>query len=320
MYQMSSVKTVISKVEKSLSVKQKLIIGGAIILSFGLLTQAAFEGSTDPIYNSVMITNTAGNSGGTGVVLSSSVTTSTILTNAHVCHLVAKSGGLVRSSDKQFMVTHTKSSLEHDLCLIQVNGNFNTSTEIASTEPVSFYAKAIIAGHPNLYPTVVTSGHFSGNQVIQVMTGLRDCTEDERNGPLGLICVITGGKIPVVRSFESTLVTATIMAGSSGSAVYDESGKLAGLVFAGQGDLSYAFIVPYTAVKRFLDVEQFDIAYTAVDNNLDITNLLRSRPTRSTAEDKAFDSLDRLCKNNDKSNEAVNVICENTASDMLWRK
>lgn len=315
---MSKIKTIISKVEKTLTVTEKLIIGAAVALSLGLLSYVALDGEADPIYNSVMITNTRGNSGGTGVVLSSSESTSTILTNAHVCGLVAKNGGLVKSNTKQFMVTHTKISKEHDLCLIEVNGNFNTSTTLASSEPISYYAKAVIAGHPNLFPTVVTSGHFSGNQVIQVMTGFRDCTEEDMQGPLKIICFYTNGKMPTIRSYESTLVTATIMAGSSGSAVYNESGKLAGLVFAGQGDLSYAFIVPYTAVKRFLEVEQQTLTYQPVDNTVDVSSLILRRSI--DAEEQVTSGIDKLCKSYDKTNEALRVLCENSANDMLWRR
>jgi V8-like Glu-specific endopeptidase len=44
------------------------------------------------------------------------------------------------------------------------------------------------------------------------------------------------GGIPDIMQYDSTLVTATIMPGSSGSGVYNENKELAGVVFAGRAN------------------------------------------------------------------------------------
>ncbi len=217
------------------------------------------------------------------------------------------------------MVAKTKASREHDLCLIQVNGDLHANTTVASSNPVEFYERATIAGHPNLLPTVVTSGHFSGKQIIQVLTGFRACTAEDMADPtLGFICLITRGKLPEVRSYEAVLVTATIMAGSSGSAVYNEGGELAGLAFAGSGALSYAYIVPFAAVKRFLDTEQFSLDFKSVNNVLDIASLLKNKSV--DVENATLEALEQACRNNDKKNSLLNTICRDYDSDMIWRE
>ena len=45
------------------------------------------------------------------------------------------------------------------------------------------------------------------------------------------------------------------MPGSSGSAIYNEKGEISALVFAGQGDLGYAFAVPVEYIYAFLGTE-----------------------------------------------------------------
>lgn len=202
----------------------------------------------------VMITNLAERSGGTGVVLSSSSTGSTVLTNAHVCGL-AKSGAVVKSGWKRGFVSSYKVSQIHDLCLIETSTDFGTQTSIASNPP-RVSSQAAVSGHPRLAPVIVTRGSFGNHQLVTVMTGVRPCTEDDvTKDPLnGIICSFLGG-FPIIRTYEAQFIGATIQAGNSGSAVYNEQGEIAGLVFAGSGDLSYAEIVPQEYVYNFIKYE-----------------------------------------------------------------
>lgn len=202
---------------------------------------------------SVMITNYEQSSGGTGVILRSTSTKSYILTNAHVCGVI-EHGGLVQSERVKASVVNYKVSENHDLCLITANADFQASTVVASTPPSS-HSEASVVGHPILLPNIITRGNFSNHLMIPVMYGFRKCTEEDvKNGENIILCAILGG-IPQIKVFEAQSVGATIMPGSSGSAVFNTSGEIAGLVFAGQGELSYGFIVPQEYVYDFVNNE-----------------------------------------------------------------
>lgn len=201
----------------------------------------------------VKIMNRAQTGAGTGVVIYSSPGFSKILTNAHVCRILDSGGTVVSRDVSSYVLSYTISNL-HDLCLITVSDDFNVSTQIAEVSP-SFLDEATISGHPHAFPLVVTKGHFSDSQYIQILEGFRDCTEAEKINPdTGLFCALMG-HLPIVAVKKARLVSATIMAGSSGSGVYNADGELAGLVFAGSEGLSYAFIVPLEYIQTFLTVE-----------------------------------------------------------------
>lgn len=202
---------------------------------------------------SAMITNMASNSGGTGVVYQSTNSESKILTNAHVCGVV-KNGGLVSTNKHLAMVSSYKVSQLHDLCMISVRENLGINTEVASSAP-ELYSPAIISGHPALLPTLITKGHFSEKEIINVMIGMKKCEkEDFENPDYGPLCMFLGF-LPKVRTYRAQVVSPTIMPGSSGSAVFNDSGRISGLVFAGQGELGYGHIVPWEYVYYFVNEE-----------------------------------------------------------------
>ena len=206
---------------------------------------------------SAMITRPDGRSGGSGVVISSRRNESKILTNGHVCHILTN-GGLVKSGHKTAMVKYFQLSNVHDLCLVTVNANFRVNTKLADAEPEAF-DEAIVSGFPYLLPNIITKGHFSNKLSISVLTGIRPCTPAEFSDPLvGAFCLILGG-MPIIKNYESVVISATIQPGSSGSGVFNSKGELSGLVFAGAGDFAYGMIVPYEYVANFFDVELVDL-------------------------------------------------------------
>lgn len=205
--------------------------------------------------STVMITNSERTSGGTGVILQSGPSESLVLTNGHVCK-VAEEGGLVTTDDNaSYPIAYYVLSKIHDLCVISVYSDLHVTTKVSSRAPMP-YEQAAIAGHPDLLPTVITTGFFAQDHQIKVMMGYRACSQDELKDPaVELLCLITGGVLPDVRTFESTLVTATIMPGSSGSAIYNSQGEIEALVFAGRGEIGYADAVPYAYIATFLSKE-----------------------------------------------------------------
>lgn len=239
----------------------------SLILLSACSTSQNTSVSSENTQATVMVTNLAKNSGGSGTVLESSETASYVLTNAHVCAVV-KSGGLVTStSGKSGFVVSYVVSKTHDLCLIEVAANLEASTRLAPNPPQS-YDEATISGHPHLLPNIVTKGHFSGKQVIQVMIGSRPCTDAEANDAgTGFFCAIVG-RLPIVRTYEAIVVSATIQPGSSGSGIFNSNHELSAVVFAGAGDLGYAFAVPHEYIEFFLHHERFSLDTQVPNLNL----------------------------------------------------
>ncbi len=230
---------------------------------------------------SVMVTRMDGRSGGSGVILNSSPDGSEVLTNGHVCGVV-KNGGRLITATKSASVTSYKLSKYHDLCLISTKENLGVSTKVSATPP-NPEDDAIVAGHPNLFPTIITRGHFTEHMTIQVMTGMRPCTQEEAEGDLSIVCMFLGG-IPVVRTYDSQLVSSTIMAGSSGSPVFNRSGQIAGLIFAGAGDLSYGFIVPQQYVRYFVEVESEKAEVLTPNTEMSVEDMMSGNTKEKIAE------------------------------------
>ena len=230
-------------------------LGKSVLVFAALVTAWAVSISTptnDPTASTVMITNGARTSGGTGVIHDSAPGQTTIITNSHVCGVVAN-GGLVIHKGSAYTVNTFKRSTQTDLCLITISANLGVNTAIANRPPREFEV-AYVSGHPHLLPVVPNEGHFSGKDIIEVLTGFEPCTDEDLDGPFGLICALVGGK-PILKHYQAQLVSATIMPGSSGSGVYNSEKQLTGLVFAGSGEFGYGWIIPYESLINFLRVE-----------------------------------------------------------------
>jgi hypothetical protein len=226
-----------------------------IVLLFALVSSCTTLRPTstdDMAAASVRLITASGRGGGTGSILTSGKSKSQILTNRHVCTYVGV-GGTAETTTGSYKVTATKASEVHDLCIMEVAVDLGVNTEVASSapkqgEPVS------VSGHPKLLPHIRMDGHLSKEMTIEVLVGFEPCTDKDMEGEMALYCIFMGGK-PIVEAFESQLTSALISPGNSGSAVYNSSGKIVGLIFAGSGDLSPGFMVPWAYVKDFVDYE-----------------------------------------------------------------
>jgi S1-C subfamily serine protease len=289
-----------------------------VLATIAVYSLVSFLGRNDIAASSVMITNPTGNHGGTGVILSSSQNKSLILTNSHVCKLVEK-GGLVKTKTAEYAVTSYKHSKAHDICLISVDSDLGVNTKVSRSTPTPYYQEAFVSGHPALMPNVITRGHFSGRRVISIMVGVKVCSEEDmRDEGKAMMCLMLGG-VPDLRQFDSTLVTATIMPGSSGSGVYNDKNELTGLVFAGGGDLGYAWTVPYETLRNFLDKERNTIEEIRPSNQVEISAQgPRLKKEDSFNETEAMDKVYETCSKNDKA--SLKSICDNLSGDIVWRK
>jgi S1-C subfamily serine protease len=206
--------------------------------------------------------------GGTGSIYTSSIFNgSQILTNKHVCELVKRvgKGQVVTNNNNTFDVVSFRESNVHDLCLVKVDANLGVNTNVAEQAP-ELGSRATVSGHPKLQPHTRTVGDFSNYTKIQVMIGSEPCTEEDlekiKDPMEALMCALMGIK-PIIKTYEAQYVSALIAPGSSGSAVYDEDGNIAAVVFAGGGqDLSFAYTVPWEYVHNFLEYEVKGIAPT----------------------------------------------------------
>jgi len=198
---------------------------------------------------SVRIYSTTSSSGGTGSILKSTFFYSEVLTNKHICRIIEQ-GGQVEQNGKFYPIIEYKKYTKHDLCIVRVLGNLGVSTVISKTPPKKG-SKTFMSGHPKLLPHIVNGGHMTSNMTIQLVVGTKSCTESDREDPnKQFYCMLMGG-IPVVKKFESTVLSNLIQGGNSGSAVYNSYGEVVAVAFAGAGDISYSFVVPYKYVADF---------------------------------------------------------------------
>lgn len=294
---------------------------GLVVIALTIAAYTLFQDQTNIADSTVMITSLNGNSGGSGVIIKHVGNKTLILTNKHVCGVVANGGLIKTTRGEEHTVLDYRESITHDLCLITIASKLPGRVNLANSAP-KMYDHAIVSGHPALLPNVITEGHFSGNRVISVFLGFRTCTKEElKDDNLALVCIFFKG-LPVIRSYETVLVTATIMPGSSGSAVYNSSKELGGLVFAGSGDIGYAFVVPYEFIVNFLYNEVSKIEKKYPDYTMDVKTLL-SRQKRDSMnmkrlEQKCVNELDEV--NNTEAGNIIKSYCDAIVRDYKWRK
>lgn len=284
-----------------------LLFVGALTILGGLKLYSSTR--TDVHNTSVMITNREQNHGGTGIIFKSTTEKSYVLTNAHVCKLVENGGLVLTNTGGTFQVNSVKISEVSDLCMLTVLNNLKYDTYLAKRSP-ELYDDVMISGHPALMPNIISKGHLSGQSIIQVMTGIRPCTQEEQE--TSLICAFVGG-MPIVKSYQSRLVSATIMPGSSGSGVYSKSHKLIGVVFAGQGDFGYGWTIPYEQVVNFILNESTKMPDTLVKQELQLSG-------QTNTKINVKDLLVKCAKLDSNTDKTIKTVCSILSRDTLWHQ
>lgn len=258
---------------------------------------------------SVRIMNLEMSSGGTGSILKSFSNSTHILTNKHICRLI-EPGGVVDYKNKQYLITHYKKFPQHDLCLVRIATSLGIDIEVSETL-AKVSSKAIVSGHPSLLPHITTSGHLSERQDIDLVIGLKECTEEDYKNPdNALACVFFGG-YPVIKTLDAQLISNLIKPGNSGSAVFNDKGEIIGVVFAGNGrDFSYGYIVPHIYVLYFLqNAHRFE--WVKVGTPVDDEGL----------SDRVFNY--RKCEQASILGikyEPIRKLCQQISDSMIWRK
>lgn len=305
----------IAWVESKLDSAAKVLLGIGVIWGLGMLYLLNGANEERKITDATVMITRLSRGGGTGVIISNKPNQSVILTNNHVCEAIETGGNVVTNSGAKYLITSYAKSQYHDLCLVYVQVDLGISAKVAKSAP-KLYTPASISGHPNLLPTVVTKGHFSGIKQIDVFTGIKKCTPEMLEGAsddIKMLCGFFGG-IPVIKKYDAMLVTAMIMAGSSGSAVYNDGNEISGLAFAGTDGLSYAYVVPYEYVSNFLDNEPKSVV--KINYELDVLAELQGEQHKSRKD--YFDYISDKCEG--ATNTVIVKHCEVILNTQSYRK
>lgn len=260
----------------------------------------------------VMVSNRQKSSGGSGVILSSGPSASYILTNAHVCGVLEKEGGLISTTQGDFVVERYVKSNVHDICGIQVLKNLQINTPVANTS--EYGDKVRISGHPFLLPNTVTDGYLSNSLEITLLIDVKECTEKELEENL-LMCLAFNG-MPIIKNYTAQTTSSMIAPGNSGSGVFNEKGELVGLAFAGIGrGISHGLIVPLEYVQFFLTKEVATLTWTESNAAKRGSEIVGQESKRSFPTKKALKSIIFPAIKSDKFEDAFNGMQELETKD-----
>lgn len=271
-----------------------LMLAGCAIVGAGHTTRKPLvpEVQSDYAKVAVMITGDTMRSGGTGVILDSRPGYSRILTNKHVCELIQVGGKVTTDEGKSYPINGFQVYKKHDLCIVSIFKDLGINIKVAKEAPAP-YSASVVVGHPALLPTIITSGHFSQIRAIRLVVGMAPCDGSEQ-GDEAMSCIFNGGK-PVVVEYQAQVTSSTIMPGSSGSAVFNAQGELAGLIFAGMSGLSYGMLVPWEYLNDFLK-NQKRYPIQTPDPNKQPENFFTSQALKNINDTCKYRFWDGSCK------------------------
>lgn len=203
--------------------------------------------------------------GGSGFHVKTKSGDTYILTNNHVCNL---------ANDDDMVIVHdvlkralkrrvVKRHKTHDLCLVEAMPGFKG---IATAN--SFYKGEVVTlvGHPSLRPLSLSKGEVIGSRKISLIIGfnltkercfgeLYSVTEFAQGNPFLIIMLEQLGvkNICYADKLESTMFNGISYGGNSGSPVVDFYGNVVGVLYAGGQQVTDAYVVPLSVVKKFLE-------------------------------------------------------------------
>lgn len=195
----------------------------------------------------VMLTNKAGNSGGTGFAVKTPSGDVLTLTNAHVCGLADEKGQVyAKTADRRAIPIKVKESYDKaDLCLLEkVPG----MTGITVASGVSIGEELGLVGHPKLMPLTLSRGQLIGYGDVAVLVSMEPCAEE--GGMYKTVMSMFG---PVcIEISRAAYTNIPSLPGNSGSPVVNLFGHLTGVLYAGDSSVNWGILVPLEAVQDFL--------------------------------------------------------------------
>lgn len=174
----------------------------------------------------------------TGFSILTTDTVSLILTNQHVCSMGADAEYLlILQSGENVKAKFIRVDEFADVCLLNTK-SFIPALKLANENALQADRIITIGGPEGMYPIIVDgimSGYYNMNMK-------KDEDED--------------GSFEI--HFRSQVMSAAVYPGSSGSPVFNMSGKVIGIVFAVFRDKEHiSYIVPISEVLRFLDTSDY---------------------------------------------------------------
>lgn len=198
-------------------------------------------------------------SGGTGFAVITPNGNLVTLTNAHVCRVAENDEmhALIDGSNQYVTLRVIEISNEYDLCVLSalplytglsLAGSFSRNDDIA------------IIGHPHLEPLTLQTGAATNAQNVTLVIG-SNWTEHFCNSAKGeyldlsqdYVAAFMGLKSYCIKTYFNVVrVTTRIFPGNSGSPAVNFFGSVVGIVFAGNSETNWGFVVPLHQIKDFL--------------------------------------------------------------------
>jgi S1-C subfamily serine protease len=194
--------------------------------------------------------------GGTGFSVKAPNGDKFIITNAHVCDMYKGKMAVIQLPNGELVFRNIlKISPDTDLCLIE-NVNYLPSLSLAKET----YVGQIIAivGHPELLPLSISYGDMLMKIDQQIFLGVigENITKEQCSQPKNKIVNAQSIWGPVDICLEvvpAYITTAFSLPGNSGSPVVDWTGKVTGVLFAGNDDTHWGLVIPLEDLRRFLE-------------------------------------------------------------------
>ena len=240
---------------------KKQILAGLVVI-FGLsyllgTSKTGEEKRREAVSKSVVyITDKAKKTGGTGFHIKGPSGQRYLLTNGHVCDIGKESGIVyVRFGENDDPIPRRiiEESKYTDLCLVEPMPS-STISELAEKNPTPASSLKAI-GHPKLLPLTITNGLMIGYKEVKVFLGLDPqpgtCDEPKHEKTQVPVFIFT---VPAcVLKVNAIATTIPILPGSSGSPILNSNGEIAGIAFAGDSDSNWAWVIPVSDIKKFIE-------------------------------------------------------------------
>lgn len=175
-----------------------------------------------------------------------------IITNAHVCEMAEDGKLLVQYaySSHKYVATVYKIDDSHDLCAINsVRGFFSSGLTVADRYPhVGETLHSL--GYPSYNNLTMSSGEYTGFSDVELQAEL---INGKCLGELRTFQTIFGEFEACVRVFPAYELTTAVYPGSSGSVLFNDYGKVVGVIFAKSTKTHISnYAVPLEYLKSFL--------------------------------------------------------------------
>lgn len=191
--------------------------------------------------------------GGTGFAIHAPSGKDYILTNGHVC-AVAQEGKvavMVEGSARPRILKILEVSENTDLCLIE---GAPSVKGLSLAHSLAWLRHLTVLGHPRLEPLTVSQGYVVSREDIQIED---EADAEHCKGPTRRLETSIGMLGPVetcVRTIEGIKTSVVIYPGNSGSPVFNDSGEVVGVMFAGDRAMNHGVMIPLEQIADFLSI------------------------------------------------------------------